>query len=209
MAIEYESALFQTRSWYEPFFGHLEFNESTHAAKMNVDVLGLGKGFHPFSIEMPSNVQAALARLYDSIPDAHPGLPAADWLRTVKLGVNYVTRNIYGLLHCTGPKEWLDVEYPKFWWYPFARSLLRAAVDSARVRENISSEPIDGRIWTAKTFLPHGISKSLQDEYGGAWSDEVAGGKFIPWRHLCGQHEELLFGGERPLAKVAPMKQQR
>ncbi|UNI23632.1 hypothetical protein JDV02_009439 [Purpureocillium takamizusanense] len=194
-SIEYESALFQTKAGYEPFIGYLQFNESGLAATMNVDMFGLGDKFAPFTIPMPENVHSALTKLYDSIPEAHPGQLSSDWIRTVNLGVNYVTKHIYGLWHCTGPKEFIDREYPTFWWYPFVKSLLKAAVRSSQSNDLITSRPIDGRMWVAKTRYPD--DEALHEEYGGAWSDEVPGGMFVPWSQVCGPHEELLFRGEQ------------
>ncbi|PNY20492.1 Uncharacterized protein TCAP_07383 [Tolypocladium capitatum] len=195
IAVEYESAMFQTKAGYEPFVGYLKFNESGLVAKMSIDMFGLGAAFEPYPIVMPENVRAALSRLYDAIPEAHPGSVAADWIRTVNLGVNYVTKHIYGLWHCTGPKEWIDVEYPALWWYRFVPSLLRASVGSSQAGQLISARPINGRRWAPKTFYPDG--ETLRGEYGGAWSDEVEGGRFVPWRELCGPHEEILFRGEQ------------
>lgn len=93
-------------------------------------------------MRMPENVAAALTRLYDAVPDAHPGTAARDWIRTVRLGANLISKHIYGLWHCTGDKTVREAEYRKLWWYPFAESMLKAAVKSSRA-----------------------------GEYGGAWSD--------------------------------------
>lgn len=195
VAIEYESALFQTKAGYEPFLTRLSFDQSNLTATVKTDVLEAGDKFEPYSIEMPSNVQAALTRLYDAIPDAHRGTAASDWIRTVSLGVNLVTKHIYALWHCTGPKDGFDAEYRVYWWYPFAESLLKAAVKSSQARHLISPRLIDGRRWAAKTVYPS--SKKLAGSmYGGAWSDAHGGG-FIPWAELCGPHEESLFQGER------------
>lgn len=194
VAIEYESALFQTKAAYDPFLGHVQFNESGLTATMDTDFLGLGDDFTPFSMEMPDNVHKALTALYDSVPEAHVGQLASDWIRTVNLGVNYVTKHIYGLWHCTGSKSPIDGEYTTFWWYPFARSLLKAAVKSSQAGDAISSRPLDGRRWVAKTAYPK--DGTLRDEYGGAWTDEDEGGKFVPWAVLCGAHDEVLFRGE-------------
>ncbi|ODA76176.1 hypothetical protein RJ55_08459 [Drechmeria coniospora] len=197
-ALEYESALFQTKAGYESFFGYLQFNQSRRAASMNMDMFGLGQDFRPYLIEMPSNVWTALTKLYDSIPEAHPGTAASDWIRTVNLGVNFVTNHIYGILHCTGSKNTLAAEYSSMWWRPFARSLLKAAVKSSQAGDLISPGPIDGRMWAAKTYLPD--SKTLPDEYGGAMVPGVDGASFISWRDLCGPYEDTLLGGEGNLA---------
>ncbi|POR32251.1 Uncharacterized protein TPAR_07551 [Tolypocladium paradoxum] len=202
IAIEYESALFQTKAGYEPFIGYLQFNESGLTANMSVDMFGLGAAFEPYPVVMPENVRAALTKLYDAIPEAHPGSVATDWIRTVGLGVNYITKHIYGLWHCTGRKEWIHLEYPTLWWYPFVKSLLRAAVKASQAGELISARPIDGRRWASKTFYPD--ARTLRSEYGGAWSDEVEWGMFVPWRELCEPHEEILFRGEQGIVPALP-----
>ncbi|PHH71317.1 hypothetical protein CDD82_6589 [Ophiocordyceps australis] len=196
MAIEYKSSLFQTKAGYEPFFGYLEFSQAGHRANMNIDILNLGQQFKPYAIDMPKNVREALTRIFDSVPEAHPGIKAKDWIRTVKLGVNYVSQQIYGLWHCTGTKEQIDAEYPLLWWYPYAESFVKAAVKSSQDGELISSKPIAGRKWASKAYHA-GPETPGANEYGGAWSDEKVSGRFIAWKELCGPYEELLFRGER------------
>lgn len=195
MAIEYDSSLFQPKAGNEPFMGYLQYNNEDFSSHVHVDIFGLGEKFVPFPVHMPNNVGAALMKLYNSIPDAHPGASAEHWLRMVHLGTNFVTKQIYGLWHCTGPKEFIDGEYPKMWFYPFVKSLLKESVRSSQRGDLISSKLIDGRKWMAKSFYPK--EGELEDEYGGAWSDEVAGGKFLRWKDLCGPHEGILFWGQQ------------
>ncbi|PHH88253.1 hypothetical protein CDD83_7781 [Cordyceps sp. RAO-2017] len=199
--IEYESAIFQTKAGYEPFLGRLQFGQGRLKAMVDVDVLNKGPDFRPYSISMPSNVRAALTKLYSAIPEAHDGTTVQQWLRSVSLGVNFVTKHIYGLWHCTGPKDSFDAEYQLQWWFPFTASLLRAAVKSSLAGDLISERPIDGRRWAAKTVYP--ASEASGNEYGGAWSD-ADGGRFIPWADLCAAHQETLFRGERDRAAPAP-----
>lgn len=195
MAIEYESSLFQPKAGNEPFMGHLQYGDKDYSSLVNLDMFGQGEGFTPYRVHMPSSIRTALMKLYDSVPDVHPGASAENWIRMVHLGTNFVTRQIYGLWHCTGPKEFIDGEYPKMWFYPFVRSLLKQSVLSSQRGDLISSQLIDGRKWIAKSSYPK--VGDLEDEYGGAWSDEVAGGKFVPWKDLCGQHEGILFWGQQ------------
>lgn len=116
---------------------------------------------------MPSNVREALTSLYNATPLAHSGTRASDWIRTVSLGVNLVTKHVYALWHCTGPKDGMDAEFRAQWWYPYAESLIKAAVKSSQAGDLISSRLIDGRRWAAKTTYPS--SKKLQgNEHGGA-----------------------------------------
>lgn len=193
IAIDYESSMFQTKAGYEPWFGYLEFNNSGLNANMTVDMFEEGDEFQPYDIEMPASVYSALDRLYDSIPEAHPGSVTADWIRTINLGVNYVTKHIFPLWHCTGAKEWVELEYPKMWYYPLAKSLIKASVEAIQGGELITNHKIDGRRWAHKNVYPG--KDQLNDELGGAWTD-FNGGEFVEWNKLCGEHYQQLFEGE-------------
>ncbi|KAH8122649.1 hypothetical protein LI328DRAFT_157321 [Trichoderma asperelloides] len=192
VAIEYESALFQTRAGYQPYFGYVQFNESGLTAKLTADVREEGPFFQPPTIKMPKSIVASLSKLYDAIPEAHPGSTSADWLSVVELGVNFITHHIYGLWHCTGPKEFVEFEYPTLWFYPYVKSLLKAAVRASQAGEPLTHKLIDGRKWVPKKYYPAGDTPD--DEFGGAWTD--LDGEFVPWRDLCQPHNDLLFEGE-------------
>lgn len=192
VAIEYESALFQTRAGYEPYFGYLRFNESGLTGKLTADIRQEGPAFEPSTVKMPRSVAASLSKLYDGIPEAHPGSTSADWLTVVQLGVNFITHHIYGLWHCTGPKEFVELEYPTLWFYPFVKSLLKAAVKASQAGEPLTHKLIDGRRWVPKNYYP--AANILNDEFGGAWTD--LNNDFVAWRDLCQPHNDLLFQGE-------------
>ncbi|KAL7939143.1 hypothetical protein V8C35DRAFT_326329 [Trichoderma chlorosporum] len=200
VAIEYESGLFQTRAGYEPYFGYLQFNQSGLTARLDADILQVGSAFELPAIKMPENVADSLSRLYDAIPEAHPGTTSANWLSIVQLGVNFITHHIYGLWHCTGPKEFVELEYPNLWFYPFAKSLLKAAVKASQAGEPLTQKLIDGRRWVPKKYYP--AAHAMSDEFGGAWSD--LDDEFVPWRDLCQPHNELLFQGEEKGSGLHP-----
>lgn len=195
IGIDYESAIFQTKAGYEPFFGYLQFNTSGLTANMDVDMFEEGVNFVPYEIEMPANVYTALVRLFDSIADSHPGTLASDWIRTIKLNVNYVTEHIFALWHCTGPKDPIVGEYPRLWFYPYARSLIKATVKAFQGGELITDHLVDGRKWAPKNRYPG--KDAMSDELGGAWTD-LNGGQFVEWHELCGEFADHLFGGEEP-----------
>ncbi|CAM1509989.1 Fc.00g003240.m01.CDS01 [Cosmosporella sp. VM-42] len=193
VGIEYESSLFQTRAGYEQFFGWMSFGHAGLAAEMDKDMFKEGEKFKPYQIQMPANVVSALSKIYDAIPDAHPGSTSADWIRSVKLGTNFVTRHIFALWHCTGPKEFINSEWPRFWFYPYAKSLLKASVKAVKGDALITDQIIDGRKWANKFVYPDD-----SEELGGAWSDwESPQGSFLGWEQLCGKHHEILFRGEK------------
>lgn len=196
VSLDYESAMFQTRAGYEPFFGYLPFSTSGLNANMNIDMFEQGDNFVPYDIPMPANVYSALDKLYDSIPEKHNGVPTNDWIRTIKLGVNYVTKHIFPLFHCTGPKHFLEAELPKMWWFPYAKSLVKATAKAYKEEELITSHHVDGRKWASKNLYP----ADMEDELGGAWVD-YDGATFVGWDKLCGAYEKHLFVGEYPELK--------
>lgn len=205
IAIEYESALFQTKAGYEKFFGFLKFDQPGYVARMNIDVFEETANFVPSSIAMPASVFNAFSKLYQAIPESlrKDGIEdVGGWIRSLPLGVNYVTRHIYGLWHCTGGKDPIAKEYPLQWYTPYVRSMLRGAVAASRDGELISSVPIDGRLWAPQTYYPRmnadAANGTAPDEgqYGGAWSD-YNDGEFVTWKELCGDFEEELLAGEK------------
>ena len=195
-SIDYESALFQTKAGYERFYNYLEFSTSGLNANVTTDMFGEGGKFVPFDIPMPANVYSALDKLYTSIADSHPGTTTGDWIRTIKLGVNFVTKHIFPLWHCTGPKEFVKEEVPKMWWFPFAKSLIKATTKAYKNEELITRYPVDGRKWASKNLYPD----HMKDELGGAWVD-YNGATFVEWESLCGRYEKDLFFGEHPELK--------
>jgi hypothetical protein len=163
----------------------MQFNESGLTTKPTADVP---------TLKMPKSIVASLSKLYDAIPEAHPGSTSADWLSVVGLGVNFVTHHIYGLWHCTGPKESVKKEFPTLWFYPYVKSLLKAAVKASQAGDPLTHKLIDGRKWVPKNYYPAGDGPD--DEFGGAWTD--MNGEFVAWRDLCEPHNALLFEGETP-----------
>ncbi|KOS19440.1 hypothetical protein ESCO_000216 [Escovopsis weberi] len=194
VSLDYESALFMTRAGNEAVLANLRFNASDLSAALPVKAAP-GAAAAP-RMRMPANVEAALTRLYDAVPGAHPaGATAAEWIRDVVMGVNFVTRQIYGMWHCTGAKDRIAPDYEAMWFRPFVAPLMRANVRASQAAAGLLSEKLfDGRRWEARTAFPQGADG---DELGGAWAD-VRGGGFLPWRVLCGAHQEMLFKGSAP-----------
>ncbi|KAG5949278.1 hypothetical protein E4U53_005930 [Claviceps sorghi] len=195
MAIDYESSLFLPRAGNDRFTGFLQYNREDQSASMDTDVLQKGESFRSHLIRMPDNVRNALIKLYDSVSSAHPGaVSGKDWIQLVHLGTNFVTNHIYGLLHFTGPKESMDYEYAKQWFFPFVKSLLRETVKAWKRGDPISKKLIDGRRWIPK--LSYHEQGTVHHEYGGAWTDESPP-KFLTWKEMCGNYEDVLFWGQQ------------
>ncbi|KAH7133222.1 hypothetical protein B0J13DRAFT_529140 [Dactylonectria estremocensis] len=200
VGIEYESSMFQTKAGYEPFVDWIHYNGTkTPTAMMEKDMFELGDDFKPYPIEMPKKIEEALSKIYDDIPEAHPGSTSKDWIRNIVLGTNFVTKHIWALWHVTGDKDVIEDQYTKFWFYPFARSLVKAAVKHLQADNRISDKPIGGRYWVHKTTYPD--SDTLADDMGGGWSDED-GGKWINYQTMCKKWEQELLGGEKTPAST-------
>lgn len=227
VGIDYESALFQTKAGYERFFGYRKFDEPGYTARMDVDMFEAGASFVPYSIEMPAAVYAALTRVYEaavkplssgrrSLSAPHRSrrdtttnaaaatnivsrsrLPASEWIRTVNLGVNYVTRHIFALWHCTGGKDSIDDEYRALWFFPFAASLLRANALASRSGDELTAAPMDGRAWLPRLQYPRDDLRRPRPgaEYGGAFTD-YKGEEFLSFGELCGEWQDVLLEGE-------------
>lgn len=192
ISLDYESDVFQTKAGYEPFYGHLQFNSSGLTALVDVDYTEAGDQFVPTEVEMPANVYSALGKLYESIPEHHHGMGTGDWARSIKLGVNFVTKRIYPLWHSTGTKI-VKEHYGYMWFYPWARSLMKATVRALGNGTTLSEDLIDGRKWIPKMAYPD--APAMMDELGGAWTD-YNGGEFVVWDKLCGKYNDKLFAGE-------------
>ncbi|OAA44675.1 hypothetical protein BBO_04158 [Beauveria brongniartii RCEF 3172] len=229
ISIEYESALFQTKAGYDRYFGHMKFDQPGYTARMDVDMYGQGTSFVPYSISMPAAVYAALTRVYEAavkpssaarrsvsegeeaVPHrsrreatatsshSRSRLPASEWLRSASLGVNYVTRHIYGLWHCTGGKEFIDGEYKAMWFFPYVASLLRANALASRAGDELTAAEMDGRAWLPQLQYPVEDSQNPMagGEYGGAFTD-FEGEEFLSFGQLCGEWQDTLFSGEMP-----------
>lgn len=203
VGIEYESTMFQTKAGYERFVDWIHYTGTeTPTATMSKDLFSEGEQFKPYPIEMPKRIEESLSQIYDSIPEAHPGSTSKDWIRNIFLGTNFVTKHIWALWHVTGDKAVIEDQYTKFWFYPFARSLVKASVKKLQLDNRISDKLIGGRYWVHKTTYPD--AQTLTDPMGGAWSDEH-GGTWVNFEEMCQDFEADVLGGEKEIP--APTEQ--
>lgn len=195
IAMEYESALFQTRAGNDEFIARPTFSGPGYTTLVQTNY-NRKANFQPYEITLPADVIASLVRLFKSIADLQElKSTPSEIIRHLQLGTNLVTKRVYALFHCTGGKDFLNDLWPTLWYYPYARSMLRAAIRETVKGRPLSPELIDGRIWTmAHTYpasTPRGDDVGI--EAAGAWADVTDG--WLSWKELCGEWEEEMFGG--------------
>jgi hypothetical protein len=203
VGIEYESALFQTWTGNENFVGFLSFNTSDSFTSTVTRNMNNVPDFQPFDIELPRNVIRSITRLLQAASgEQGTNTDLGKRISQMPLHTNLVTRHVYTIFHCTGAKGFLDELWLRIWFYPLTRSLLHAAMKSARSGAAISEGDIDGRVWRPATTYPSPPPHLRGDDgnglnSAGAWADFNANGIWVGWQSLCSEHEEVLFGGER------------
>lgn len=192
ISIDYASDMFQTRAGYDNFYGRRKFDGPGMKAVIDKDMFDQGTDSVPVVVDMPANIYESLTRMYNSVPHLHKGLNPREWIQALNIGVNFVTKSIFVVWHCTTQKEPVHDDFHKWWFYPMAKSLQRVAVKEQKDQAPITDSKIDGRYWFAKSPYP-----KTSHELGGAWSDE---GYFVEWPTLCAAHDEFLFKGEMGIA---------
>lgn len=99
----------------------------------------------------------------DNLPDH------LSWL-DIPLAVNMHVPSVPILLHFNGDKSYLDKWWPRMWYHPYARALLRHHTRSP-TRSSVSWDDRGGM--------------------GGFWTDK---GHWLSWKDICGGYEEEVFG---------------
>ncbi|EPE02805.1 hypothetical protein F503_01546 [Ophiostoma piceae UAMH 11346] len=193
IGLDYESSLFQSWAGYERFLDLLPYNGTNYTALVTQNVND-APDFKPYEISLPTAVTSSLAHLLSSVSRAHNTNPF-DLVTTLHLGTNLVTRHVYGLFHCTGEKGYLDELWGRLWFYPYAKELLSAAITSVKSGADISTTPVNGRLWKgAKTYPATPADVNGEVAYG-AWAD--LSNEWLDWGQLCREHEGVLFGEEQ------------
>ena len=102
----------------------------------------------------------------DALPDH---LSWAD----VAIATNIHVPSVPVLLHFNGEKSYLDTWWPRMWYQPYARALLRRYFRDPQT---------------------HSTTWDQRGGLGGFWTDQ---GQWLSWKELCGGFEEEIFGDGR------------
>ncbi|KAL3952542.1 hypothetical protein ACCO45_012485 [Purpureocillium lilacinum] len=188
VAIDYESTLFQTGCYFDRWIHTLNFNNSDNTATVQKDVFDQGQTFKPYPLQMPANVYQSLLRVYNSIAEQQ-SMSAQEWIGSLKLVTNVVSKNIFGFYHATCSKKSLLSRFKSYWFHPFMESLMRAAFRETQAGELITEKLIDGREWVYKISYPTDAGVD-EDQLGGVFTDSEAEG-FVSYTTLCSDHLDL------------------
>lgn len=118
--------------------------------------------------------------------------------RDLSLGVNANSNQIFPLLHFTGPKEFRQLWWPRYWFMPWAEELLRASV--AARGGPLGTKLLGGKMWWPG--LTGNETAADWGEKGGAWSDK---GEWLHWKGMCGIHERVIYGLEKSKGSLKPL----
>ncbi|KAJ5693453.1 hypothetical protein N7462_002876 [Penicillium macrosclerotiorum] len=193
IGIDYRSALFQTRVGSDHALAFLAYNETNETGDTTYATVFQNISeythFKPYKIELPSNLASSITRVLQSIKGVITAIPHVTELR---LDTNVVTKNVYGLFHCTGDKDYIDDLWAKLWYYPYARPLFEAAIPSLKAGRSLGIE--DGRAWLPAHTLPSNSSEAQGINATGAWTG--ADGEWVAWQDICGDFEDEVFGNQ-------------
>lgn len=174
VAIDYESHLFQTVA---NFYDILKWNSFSQTHIIH-SILGKAKAW-----SFPDDIaNAKLPYRSLDLTWEDSGLKRKSW-KDVALGLNIVTENIFPILHFTGNKLYRDMWWENMWFFSEADKLLKAKPDRGAIAT------IDGVKWMP--YKPYGKESARQD----TWADT---GELLPWKEICGEHEEVLYNPYRP-----------
>ncbi|EXK29486.1 hypothetical protein FOMG_13962 [Fusarium oxysporum f. sp. melonis 26406] len=194
LLVDFSYSITQTQCHNDRFMRKLQYKNHDLTATVVEDALEEGKSFRPYNIQMPSSLYQAMSRLYDSLlGDERPSMSANEWVRSLRLGTNIGTRNIYAFYHNTCSKKAFVDKYHDSWFFPLVKPLLRAAVRAIQEKQPLHPRLINGRVWMAVNQYP--VSSDLQDEFGGVFTD-FEQEPFIPLQTLCKENLAAVLGIE-------------
>lgn len=183
--LDFDSSFTQTQCHNDRFMAKLKYDYFDHTAITNIDRYEEGDKHRPFKVQMPAFIYQAYSRIYDSLLDKERTVSLTDkWVKSLELGTNVGTRQIYGFYHNTCSKRAFVDKYQKSWFFPLIRPLLRAGARAIQAEEPIHTEPLDGRMWMAPRRYPINEKGEMLDDFGGVFTDHK-GEEFIPLQKFC------------------------
>ncbi|KAI9785671.1 MAG: hypothetical protein M1835_003255 [Candelina submexicana] len=180
IGLDYESALFQTMTHSHEDLEFIIYNSTTHHSPSQKP--RTSPPHH--HLQLPLDIQDSTPPLPSNITTTNPIhafspnldiLPnTLSWLN-IPLATNLYASSIPTLLHFNGDKSYLNTWWPRMWYHPYGRALLRQHIRTPQRPIVVGDE-----VWWDR-----------RGGKGGAWTDT---GRWMDWGEVCGGFEESVFG---------------
>ena len=199
VSLDYESALFQTVGYYDPYLTWLRYDSISSDSYRDTPLSDFDRFELPQDIEASRQPFAALKHpkdqelsertkpLYKDVTN----LRLKQW-HELPLLTNLITKHVSPLLHFMMEKDYRVKWWDRMWFSPFARELLRASATATNIP--IFKKRLNGKLWinTPGPVMSHDPT-STGGRRDGAWTDR---GKWLTWGSMCGSFESLVFGAD-------------
>lgn len=205
IGLDYESNLFQTMTHSAADIEFINYNSSAYLSSIQAAHPSLhGLPFFlppdlqtakpPFSYVSPGynhtryadvEHEKSLLLPYSENLDHLPGQSddptdiEPSW-RTIPLATNVYAASVPPILHISGDASLLETWWPKLWFHPYARALLRRYVRSTQTPAAAAAAAKGGQTWW-----------DTRGGRGGVWTDNR---NWMEWGDVCKGVEEELFG---------------
>lgn len=180
IGLDYASLLFQTMTHSHEDLEFLYYNSSADLspARKTKSAPPRHRLILPHDIQVSTPPFPTRINTTNQIHAFSPNLdrlPTGLFWPNIPLATNLYASSIPALLHFNGDKSYLNTWWPRMWYYPYARALLRQHMRTPQ-RPIIVGEEI---MWDRRGGK------------GGAWTDK---GIWMDWAEICGGFEEQVFG---------------
>ena len=201
VSLDYDSAMFQTIGFYDPYVTWLRFDGSVQAGRSSDSPVPESEAYdlatdiraaRPPLAAMKEPKREHMNEVNKALFNHANNIRLRQWPE-LPLFTNIITKHVPPLLHFMMEKSYRIKWWDRMWYAPFAKDLFRASATAINVP--IFQKPLKGRLW-ANADVPvveHNI-ESTQGRRDGAWSDK---GEWLSWGILCEAHNDYVFGADR------------
>jgi len=197
IGIDYESAMFLTVGYYDPYISWLRYDGSLDAGRPRNSPISNYDRF-----ELAEDIRLSPAPLAAMKPPQKSGendpdnsvynfaknIRLKEW-QDLPLATNVITKQVCAMVHFTFEKDYREAWWNNMWFVPFGKDLLKA---SGKAKDPLLfKKRVNGTTWSNSRgpVVPHSL-ESTRGRRDGAWSDK---GRWIPWSVLCQAHNDALF----------------
>ncbi|KAG8531343.1 uncharacterized protein KY384_002972 [Bacidia gigantensis] len=201
VGLDYESSLFQSVGYYDPYLSWLKYDGSIQNGRPKDASIPYIEDFNLDDDIIASRPPLAVIKLPKKGKTAEYTKALFNYAQNIRvkqwhelpLLTNLVTKRTPTLVHFMMEKGYRVKWWDRMWFAPFARELFRASVLSTGLP--ISKKPINGTIWfnAEEPVVSHNFD-NMERRRDGAWSDK---GVWNGWNQLCQPYEDYVFTADQ------------